>query len=264
MFIKIIKIIIANNTKKILSKRFNQWRNNVRILKGKNNTFLKSKNTYDFIEHLKKYINRKYLSDLLDKLKLLRKENMIYDALLKILIRYENKNDRNLMRNALNKWKRIISNEKIENLKGKLLLKLYDKFKTNKIKDALKKYLSIWENNTIFLDKITTIISEETTTIYRNKNKNDKIIILLKSIIRNLNRKNNDNNLRKYFNIWKNNIKINKKNLTNNIKEAVELIKKLNIKNNGKYLNDSLKSNKRRIILKNILTKYLQVKKLPK
>ena len=256
MFIKIIKIIIANNTKKILSKRFNQWRNNVRILKGKNNTFLKSKNTYDFIEHLKKYINRKYLSDLLDKLKLLRKENMIYDALLKILIRYENKNDRNLMRNALNKWKRIISNEKIENLKGKLLLKLYDKFKTNKIKDALKKYLSIWENNTIFLDKITTIISEETTTIYRNKNKNDKIIILLKSIIRNLNRKNNDNNLRKYFNIWKNNIKINKKNLTNNIKEAFELIKKLNIKNNGKYLNDSLKSNKRRIILKNILTKY--------
>ena len=141
MFIKIIKIIIANNTKKILSKRFNQWRNNVRILKGKNNTFLKSKNTYDFIEHLKKYINRKYLSDLLDKLKLLRKENMIYDALLKIIIRYENKNDRNLMRNALNKWKRIISNEKIENLKGKLLLKLYDKYKTNKIKDALKKYL---------------------------------------------------------------------------------------------------------------------------
>ena len=68
MFIKIIRIIIDNNTKKILSKRLNQWYNNMKILKGKNNTFLKSKNTYDFIENLKKYINRKYLADLLNKL----------------------------------------------------------------------------------------------------------------------------------------------------------------------------------------------------
>ena len=262
MFIKIIKIIIANNTKKILSKRFNQWRNIVKLLKGKNNTFLKSKNTYDFIEHFKNYIKRKYLSDLLDKLKLSRREKMIYDVLLKILIRKENKNEKNLIRNALNKWTKIISNEKIENLKGKLLLKLYDKFKVNKNKDTLKKYLTIWENNTIFIDKITTIVSEETTTIYANKNKNDKIIILLKSIIRNLNRKNNDNNLRKYFNIWKNNIKINKSNLNNNIKEAIELIKKLNIKRNGKYLSGGLKMNKRIIILKNILTKYGKPKKI--
>ena len=256
MFIKIIKIIIANNTKKILSKRFNQWRNIVKLLKGKNNTFLKSKNTYDFIEHLKNYINKKYLSDLLDKLKLAKREKMIYDVLLKILIRNENKNEKNLIRNAINKWKKIINNEKIENLKGKLLLKLYDKYKVNKNKDALKKYLTIWENNTIFIDKITTIVSEETTTIYANKNKNDKIIILLKSIIRNLNRKNNDNNLRKFFNIWKNNIKVNKKNLNNNIKEAVEVLKKLNIKRNWKYLNNRLKMNKRIIILKNILSKY--------
>ena len=60
---------------------------------------------------------------------------------------------------------------------------VYDKYNVNKIKDVLKKYLTIWENNTIFIDKITTIVSEETTTIYANKNKYDKIIILLKSII---------------------------------------------------------------------------------
>ena len=70
-----------------------------------------------------------------------------------------------------------------------MLLKIYDKYKDNKNKESLKKYLSIWKNNTIFIDKITTIVSEETSTIYITKNKKDKIKIILKSIIRNINRK---------------------------------------------------------------------------
>ena len=256
MFIKIIRIIIDNNTKKILSKRLNQWYNNMKILKGKNNTFLKSKNTYDFIENLKKYINRKYLADLLNKLKVLTKENMIYEALLKIIIKNEMKNERYLVKNALNKWRKIISDSKIENLKGKLLLKIYDKYNINRNKDTLKKYLTKWENNTIFMDKITTIINEETTTKYSIKNKKDKIMILLKSMIRNLNRKNNENNLRKFVNIWKKNIKHDKINSNKKIKDALEQLKNINIKNNGKAFIDKLKSIKKNIVLKDILRKY--------
>ena len=256
MFIKIIRIIIDNNTKKILSKRLNQWYNIMKILKGKNNTFLKSKNTYDFIEHLKKYINKKYLADLLNKMKVLRKENMIYEVLLKILIKNEMKNDRYLVKNAFNKWRKIISDSKIEKLKGKLLLKIYDKYNVNRNKDTLKKYLTKWENNTIFMDKITTIISEETTTKYSIKNKKDKIIILLKSVIRNLNRKNNENNLRKFVNIWKKNIKHNKINSNKKINDASEKLKKINTKSNGKTFIGKLKSIKKNIVLKNIVRKY--------
>ena len=256
MFIKIIKIIIANNTKKILRKRLNQWRNIVKILNGKNNIFQKSKDTYDFVEHLKRYINRKYLGDLLNKLSDLRRENLIYNTLLKILIRKESKNDRYLIKNALDKWKRVISDAKIENLKGRLLLKIYDKYKNNKIKEILKKYLSRWENNTIFIDKITTIVNEETTTIYSTKNKKDKISILLKSIIRNLNRKNNAINLRKIFNVWKNKINTDKINLKNNMKDAVEHIKNKIIKNNAEYFLDNLKTKIKKEVLKKILIKY--------
>ena len=256
MFIKIIKLIIDNNTKKILSRRLNQWHNKVKILKGKKNTFLKSKNTYDFIEHIKKYINMKYFSDLLDKLKQLRKGNLIYNSLLKIIIRNEMKTEKNLLKDALNKWKRAISNSKIENLKGLLLLKIYDKYKDNKNKESLKKYLSRWKNNTIFIDKITTIISEETSTIYITKNKRDKIKIILKSIIRNINRKKNNNNLRKYFNTWKENIKEKKISLSSNINKGLQHIKNLNIINNAKYFIDKLRTKNKNTILKKILIKY--------
>ena len=262
MFVKIIKIIIDNNTKKILSKRLNQWHNKVKLLKGKNSVYLKSKNTYDFIEHLKKYINRKYLSDLLNKLKGLRKEKMIYEALFKIIIRNEIKNVKNLIKCAFNKWKRIIPDSKIENLKGKLLIKIYDKYNVNKNKDALKKYLTRWENNTIFIDKITTIISEETTTIYNTKNKKDKIIIILKSIIRNLNRKNNENSLRKYFNIWNKKTKNKKIGLYNNINKSLDAMKKINAKINAKYFIDELQSRNKRLTLKKIISKYGKPKKI--
>ena len=58
---KIIKKKVYNNTKKILRKRFNQWHNKVKILKGKNNTFQKSKNTYDFIEHIKILFSKNFI-----------------------------------------------------------------------------------------------------------------------------------------------------------------------------------------------------------
>ena len=256
MFIKIIKIIIDNNTKKILSRRLNQWHNKVKILKGKNNTFIKSKNTYDFIEHIKKYIKIKYLSDLLDKLKQLRKENLINNSLLKIITRNETKYEKNQLKDALDKWKKNISASKIENLKGKLLLKIYDKYKDNKNKETLKKYLLRWENNTIFIDKITTIISEETTSIYSTKNKKDKIKIILKSIIRNINRKNNDNILRKYFNIWNKNIKDNNIILLRNFEYLLSNIFNNNKNRNGKDLIDNLKNIKKEKILRNVIIKY--------
>ena len=245
MFIKIIKIIIDNNTKKILSRRLNQWHNKVKILKGKKNTFLKSKNTYDFIEHIKKYIKIKYLSDFLDKLKQLRKENLINNSLLKIITRNETKYEKNQLKDALDKWKKNISASKIENLKGKLLLKIYDKYKDNKNKETLKKYLLRWENNTIFIDKITTIVSEETTSIYSTKNKKDKIKIILKSIIRNINRKNNDNILRKYFNTWNKNIKDNNIILLRNFEYLLSNIFNNNKNRNGKDLIDNLKNIKK-------------------
>ena len=156
----------------------------------------------------------------------------------KIINKNDNKTKNNNIKKALNKWRRVISDSKIENLKGKLLLKIYDKYKSNKFKEAIKKYLKRWENNTIFIDKIATIVNEETTTIYSIKNKKDKIKILLKSIIRNLNRKNNDIIFRKYLNKWKNNIRDRDINSAKNFTNIISELFNNNKNKNGKNLID--------------------------
>ena len=206
LFIKIIKIIIENNKKKILSKKLYQWQKIVHILNGTENIFLKSKNTYEFMEHIKKFISKKYVPFFTSRLKEIKKEISSIYYFKKIIHKQNNKNNQLLLKNAINKWKNKVSGYEIGKLKGKLLLKIYDKYKSTKTKDILKKFLSKWENNTIFLDKIKNKINKENIDTFNKETNKEKIIIILKSIIRNLNRKNNNMKLRKYFNKWRKNI----------------------------------------------------------
>jgi len=197
------------------------------------------------------------MKDFIKKLKEINEKNKLRNKLLnKFFNRKDNKERNNLIKNSFNKWRKAISDSKIEKLKGKLLLKIYDKYKDNKNKETLKKYLLRWENNTIFIDKITTIVSEETTSIYSTKNKKDKIKIILKSIIRNINRKNNDNILRKYFNTWNKNIKDNNIILLRNFEYLLSNIFNNNKNRNGKDLIDNLKNIKKEKILRNVIIKY--------
>ena len=236
MFIKIIKIIIENRQKKILSKKFNQWRRTLNISNGKDNLDPKSKGTYEFIEHIKKFINKKYSTHFIKQLTNINKKVLIDYTLKKNIEKRNKKRNYLLLKNTFNKWKNKVADFEIGRLKGKLLLKMYDKYKVIKKKEILKKKVNKWENNTIFIDKIKNIINEENIDTYTktNNNNNNQKTIILKSIIRNNHRKNTDIILRQFFNKWKNNVN-NDKNIN-----ALEI------------LND----NEKEIALKNILIKY--------
>ena len=217
LFIKIIKIIIENRTKKLLSKKLYQWQKIVNMLNGKEDIFLKSKGTYNFIEHIKKFINKRFATSFINRLKFLNKRFSIILILKKIITKKNNKTNYILLKNTLNKWRNKVADYEIGRLKGKLLLKIYDKYKDNKIKDILKKVIYKWKNNTVFKNIIT--------------NNYNKIIILFKSVIRNINRKNNVIILRKFFNRWQ---------------KIIE----------DKYKAKILKDNKKITLLKNIIYKY--------
>ena len=81
-------------------------------------------------------------------------------------------------------------------------------------------------------------------------------MIILKSIIRNLNRKNNDNDLRKYFNIWKKNIRDNNINSIKNFEMILSEIFDYNKNIYAKDLIDNLKNIRKEKVLKNVLIKY--------
>ena len=81
MIIKIIKIILENNRKKLLNKRLYQWQKIVHILEGKDNLFLKSKNIYTFFDNIKNFSNKKYTPFFIDRLKHIKKEKCLNELL---------------------------------------------------------------------------------------------------------------------------------------------------------------------------------------
>ena len=252
MFLKILKIIIENNKKKLLNKKLYQWLKIVHILNGKDTTFLKSKSTINFMDNIKKFINRKFGGDFFDKLKKLRKQKFSNQILRKIINKQDNKNRRKLLGNGLNTWRNKLSDFKIEALKGKLLIKLYERYKDNKKKEILKNKLDKWKNNTILIYKITQIVNKENEDLLYKQNNKEKIIIILRAIIRNLNRKKTDKLLQKFFTRWKRNVQDRKKN----IEDASKYILKVNKMIEAKYFFNKLKEKDKKDSLKKIIIKY--------
>ena len=236
----------------------NRWKKLSNLLKNKN----RKKNRKIIIKLIKKYLSvRKIIKALKRKNKLKRVfMNRLYiiknkispnNNLRKIIIRQNNKKRQILLKKAINKWKNKVADYEIGKLKGKILLKIYDKYKVAKRKNIIKRMLYKWENNTIFIDKIKNRINKENANIYSTTNNKNKISILLKSLIRNINRKMNDSKLRNYFNKWKGKIQKKKKN----IDHAFLHLLKYNKSKNGKYFINKLKSNKNQKILKKIIKK---------
>ena len=226
----------------------NKWRKIYLKLKNKE----RKNNIMNILRKLKKYLSiikltkilkgnnkrnifdKKFYSYFLDKLNNIKRYDLSMNNLKIIINKQDEISKEILLRNALIKWRNKIGDYEIEKLKGKLLLKIYDKYKISKIKDILKRILIKWENKTIFLDKIKNKINKENIVKFNAKNKKDKIIIILKSILRNINRKNNNINLRKHLNKWKKNIQDRNKNLSDAGNYILKIIK-INIK---KYIFD--------------------------
>jgi hypothetical protein len=167
----------------------------------------------------------------------------------KIIIKQNNNKKNSILKKVLNKWKNEVADYEIGKLKGKLLVKMYDKYNTSKIREILRKTISRWENHTIFVDKIKNKVNKENTDKFTKINKKDKITIIVKSILRNISRINNEKTLRKYINRWKKNINDRNKNINDASTKIIKNIKK----NQGTYFIGNLKVIKRDYIISKII-----------
>ena len=109
MFIKIIKIIIDNNNKKILNKRLHQWYENVKKLNDKNNKN-QIKNFGNIISKLFNNNQNKLGKQFLIKLKENKKEKILKN----VFIKY-GKPKINIINYYFKRWKYI--NKKVTQIK---------------------------------------------------------------------------------------------------------------------------------------------------
>ena len=205
LFIKVINIIHKNYIKKLLIKKFYQWKNisnNISIkvkslTKGKkillicdcikiNNIQINGGNFFNNMKNLKKRINLKDLQ-----------------FIKKVLTHINKRNNNSILQKSFNKWNNIVIKYKILLLKGTIILNLYSKYKITNKKVLLFKYFNKWIINANILTE-----DNKTENIFTNLEINSKAsykqiqIIILKSILRKLNKNYINSKLYKYFIKW--------------------------------------------------------------
>ena len=245
LFIKIITIIKDNYTKRILRKKLYQWKNNSKpkeepkeIIIEKEpekiqptifDTLKTVKDIISFNDYLRNITVNKYGKTFLDKLNKTRNP-ALKNKYIKKIIRRKILDNKSALRRAFNKWKNNVDVEKVlKVLKTKLIYTLYDKNENIKQNNVLQKWFNKWKNLTI-VDKIKRDIDT-----LRQIQKETKII-MIKTLIRNRNRNDQKDTLKKYFNKWKNVVKGDEPLLN----ELIKKITKINILKNGPELLDKL------------------------
>ena len=161
IFVKILSIIIDNLMKRLLQKKLYQWKKNTTVVREEPtiyNTLKIIKDIINFNDYLRNLSINKYGKNFINNLSKTRNPKLLIKRLKKI-VRNKIKNNKNILRNALNKWKNKVEVEKLlKFLKTKLIYTLYDKNKSENKTNALAKYFYRWKNiNTI--EKIKEDIS---------------------------------------------------------------------------------------------------------
>ena len=219
---KIIYIFIKNSHKKLLNKKFNQWRRIVNNISNENNSLKKGKNIYSFSDFIRNIITKKYFNDFVSKLKNHKNiDNKVLKKIIINLIRNKNRKQKEILLKYLLRWyiskdkKGKESNNSIGIVSLKYIIKKIDKItKNNKLRDALlkwkeekKKYIdginSIDNKIKIIFKKIYGI--KLFNDLEKEAKENSKLKVL-KNIIVNLDIKNNLNkktNLEKRLYLYK-------------------------------------------------------------
>lgn len=205
LFIKVINIFHKSYIKQLLIKKFYQWKNiskNISIkakslIKGKiillicdsikiNNIKINGSKFFYYMKNMKKRIN-------FNDLQLIKK----------VLIHINKRKNDSILQKSFNKWNNFVIKFEILLLKGTILLNLYSKHKSSNKKVLLFKYFNKWIINTNILIEHN---SNENTFINLGINSKSSYrqiqIIILKSILRKLNRNYINNKLYKYFIKW--------------------------------------------------------------
>ena len=258
IFVKILSIIIDNLMKRLLQKKLYQWKKNTTVVREEPtiyNTLKIIKDIINFNDYLRNLSINKYGKNFINNLSKTRNPKLLIKRLKKI-VRNKIKNNKNILRNALNKWKNKVEVEKLlKFLKTKLIYTLYDKNKSENKTNALAKYFYRWKNiNTI--EKIKEDISN-----IKHESKEIKTVIV-KTIVKNKDKSKKKDTLKKYLNKWIAVVKNDKPLL----KELFKKIVKINTLKNGKQFLDNLKTkgnyNKRRTLLLKAIPKRTKNEKI--
>ena len=236
LFFKLITIISGNITKKILAKKFNKWRQNTLPTKqiihdDTTDTFKKYKDINDFINIIKKTLIKNLGDEFFDKLDKYRNPER-FNNRLKRLYKTREANDKKLLKKYFDKWKDAIGKKYIRLLRSKILYKIYEKNNTNLGKNLLNKYFQIWKNKT-FLNNLSKY-KQNLDTLITKHDFTKKLFV--KSIVKGLDKKTNQDLLREYFNKWKKLCDLDKTQNDNNYKKHLLLSKIFENKYNIEYI----------------------------
>ena len=147
MIMRLLNTVLKKIKNRILSNKFNQWRNKVRTKGGiGDDIYKKSKGLNNLSSIIKKSSSKMFGKDFLDNLNKKRSQRVYKNALLKIIDNYFNK-DKNKLRSFLYKWKDKVRKMQIYDLKVKVLKNLGGKNDNNNRKLRLSKSIHIWLMN---------------------------------------------------------------------------------------------------------------------
>ena len=133
--------LLKNIEKRILYKRFAQWRQRPKI--DINNEMSKIRNLVDVLTKIYKNKIRSEKYDLLDKLETTRAERAIIKSAKRIFKAYKTKS-RRLMRHFFYKWRSQTKNSEITELQNQLLKYLFISRENHTNKLNLAKYMTRW------------------------------------------------------------------------------------------------------------------------
>ena len=199
---KLLLINSNNFKKKILAKKYNTWRNKAmptsNLINEDIDSFKKFKDINDFINILKSALIKNLGDEFFDKLDKYRNPERFKNKLIR-LYKEREKDEKNILRKALNKWRDVVNKKNMKNLISKILYKIYEKNNSNLDKDLLNKYFQIWKNKT-FQDNIQKY-KQHLDKLLSNQDLTKNLF--MKSLFNNFNKKTNQDLLREYFNRWK-------------------------------------------------------------
>ena len=222
--------ITSNNFKnKLLEKKFNKWRRAAKV--NPYDSLKKAKNIYDFGDLIRKIFVRHLGGEFLDKLGATKNPERYKRTLTKIVKRkyIDNKDE---LRKAFDKWRKVVQKENVKKLKCKIIYKIYNKNKSRNLKDILNKYFQIWKNKA-FKDNLRKYKNDIRQVRYEHR-KTKRVFV--KSIVTGLDKRANKDLLREYFNRWRRLMELEKNENYKRNKKRIMLAKIIEKKSSNNYL----------------------------
>ena len=205
LFIKVINIFHKSYIKQLLIKKFYQWKNISKNISIKVKSLTKGKKILLICDSIK--INNIQINGgkFFYNMKNLKKRINLKDLqfIKKVIMHINKRKNDSILQNSFNKWNNFVIKYEILVLKGTIILNLYSKHKSTNKKVLLLKYFNKW-----IIDANILTENNKTKNIFTNLEINSKAsykqiqIIILKSILRKLNRNYINNKLYKYFIKW--------------------------------------------------------------